>query len=74
MIKLKDYLFSKLERVDCHVNQYGKNSYHEYSAFAFSSIHFVDNDIKNLDEPLMPYYKEMEKDFMPFTQHYVACV
>ena len=51
-----------------------KNSYHEYSAFAFSSIHFVDNDIKNLDESLMPYYKEMEKDFMPFTQHYVACV
>ncbi len=74
MIELKDYLFSVLRRYDCHVNHYGKNAYPDYTAFSFGSIIFVDNDIKNFDKPLLPYYEQMKNDFIHFAHNYVAGV
>lgn len=68
MIELKDYLFGVLRRTDCHVNLFGKNVLNHYPEFAESSILFIDNDIKNMDDTLISYADRLETDksFEPY--------
>ncbi len=68
MIELKNYLFGILRRYDCHANLSGKNALDPYPAFSESSILFIDNDIKNLDDSLIPYADILETD--RFTKQY----
>ena len=59
MIEIRDYIFSRLNRVDCHVNLVGINSKKEYPGFADGSIAMVNNDLMYSDTPLLPYIDEL---------------
>lgn len=61
MIELKDYLFGKLNRVDCHVNLVGINSMENYTGFADDSIVMVNNALMYSDESLAKYVDELYK-------------
>ena len=75
MIELKDYIFARLNRVDCHVLFEGKNKLEEgYPAFAEDSILFVDNDIKNKNESLIPYFDKISDNLELGCKYHIAYI
>ena len=75
MIELKDYIFARLNRVDCHVLFEGKNKLEEgYPVFAEDSILFVDNDIKNANEPLTSYFDKISDNLELGCKYHIAYI
>lgn len=63
MIEIKDYIFSRLKRVDSHFNIAGKDLFDDEKLFyADDSILFVNNPIEHKTDSLESYYPLIEND------------
>lgn len=59
MISIKDFLFNRLNRVDCHANLYGESALDKYCDIANDSIVMVDYSLRNSNTSLLKYYDEL---------------
>lgn len=74
MIEIRDYIFSKLNKIDCHVNKYGRNGLTNYSDFSSGSIIFVENGIGKNAVDFLPYFKKIKKDKSVFDNNIISYV
>ena len=66
MISIKDFLFNRLNRVDCHANLFGENVLDKYCDIANDSIVMVDYSLRNNNTSLMKYYDELYSNLVSY--------